>query len=58
MAGRATGKTAKKGIAGMKVLFVSMEVAPFAWTGGMGDVAGSLPKALRELGVDDDVRAT
>jgi starch synthase len=36
----------------VKVLFASVEVAPFAWTGGMGDVAGSLPKALRELGVD------
>ena len=36
----------------MKVLLVSVEVAPFAWAGGMGDVAGSLPKALRELGLD------
>lgn len=36
----------------MKVLFASVEVSPFAWTGGMGDVAGSLPKALRALGVD------
>lgn len=36
----------------MKVFFASVEVAPFAWAGGMGDVAGSLPKALRSLGVD------
>jgi len=36
----------------MKVLFLSVEVAPFAKTGGLGDVAGSLPKALHELGAD------
>jgi starch synthase len=36
----------------MKVLFVSSEVAPFAKTGGLGDVAGSLPKALRRRGID------
>jgi starch synthase len=36
----------------VKVLFASVEVTPFAWAGGMGEVAGSLPKALRELGVD------
>jgi len=35
-----------------KVLFVSSEVAPFAKTGGLGDVAGSLPKALRRRGMD------
>jgi starch synthase len=36
----------------MKVLFVSSEVAPFAKTGGLADVAGALPKALRRRGVD------
>jgi starch synthase len=36
----------------LKVLFVSSEVAPFAKTGGLADVAGSLPKALRAMGVD------
>ena len=36
----------------MKVLFASSEVAPFVKTGGLGDVAGSLPAALREKGVD------
>src|SRR5687768_15439411 len=35
-----------------RVLFLSVEVAPFAKTGGLGDVAGALPKALRESGVD------
>jgi starch synthase len=36
----------------LRVLFVSSEAAPFAKTGGLGDVVGSLPKALRRRGVD------
>ena len=36
----------------MKVLYVSAEVAPFVKTGGLADVAGSLPKSLKEQGVD------
>ncbi|MDR1560239.1 MAG: glycogen synthase GlgA [Clostridiales bacterium] len=36
----------------LKVLFVSTEVSPYAKSGGLGDVAGSLPKALRARGVD------
>ena len=30
----------------LKVLFVSAEVSPYAKTGGLADVAGSLPIAL------------
>ena len=36
----------------LKVLFLSPEVVPFAKTGGLADVAGSLPGALKKLGVD------
>lgn len=36
----------------LKILFVATEVSPFSKTGGLGDVAGSLPKALRQRGVD------
>ena len=36
----------------MKVLFVSPEISPFARTGGLGEVVGSLPFALKRAGID------
>ena len=32
----------------MKVLFAASEAYPFAMSGGLADVAGALPKALRK----------
>ena len=40
-----------------KILFVGSEAVPFAATGGLGDVLGSLPAALkRERGEEIDIR--
>jgi starch synthase len=36
----------------VKVFFVASEALPYAKTGGLGDVTGSLPAALHVLGVD------
>jgi starch synthase len=36
----------------MNILFVSSEVAPFAKSGGLGDVAGALPRQLHAFGHD------
>ena len=40
-----------------KILFVGAEVMPFAATGGLGDVLGSLPAAMKNEYKDDiDIR--
>ncbi|MFZ4632002.1 MAG: glycogen synthase [Patescibacteria group bacterium] len=36
----------------LKIVHISSELAPFSKTGGLGDVARSLPKALKRLGHD------
>lgn len=36
----------------MKVLFIVSECVPFVKSGGLADVAGSLPKELKKLGTD------
>ncbi|MFC4810020.1 glycogen synthase GlgA [Paenibacillus sp. GCM10023250] len=36
----------------MKILFAASEAVPLVKTGGLADVAGALPKALREKGAD------
>jgi starch synthase len=36
----------------LKILYLAAEVVPFAKTGGLADVAGALPKAIRALGHD------
>ncbi|HUR41037.1 MAG TPA: glycogen synthase GlgA [Verrucomicrobiae bacterium] len=54
---RAEAETCVQATAGeparpMRVLFVASEYFPLAKTGGLGDVTGALPRALRGLGVD------
>jgi len=36
----------------MRVAVISAEAVPYSKTGGLGDVAGALPKALKAVGVD------
>ncbi len=39
----------------MKVLYIAAECKPFSKTGGVGDVAGELPIALKKQGVDIEI---
>ncbi len=39
-----------------KILFVGAEAMPFAATGGLGDVMGSLPAAMKAADPDSDIR--
>ena len=36
----------------MRVAVISAEAVPYSKTGGLGDVAGALPKALQRVGID------
>lgn len=36
----------------MRVAVLSAEAVPYSKTGGLGDVAGAMPKALKQIGVD------
>ncbi len=36
----------------MKIVFVAAEVAPYSKTGGLADVAGSLPKEFLKMGYE------
>lgn len=36
----------------LKILIAASEIVPFAKSGGLADVVGALPKALRALGHD------
>ncbi len=40
-----------------KILFVASEAVPFATSGGLGDVIGSLPAAIRRARLSADIRA-
>ena len=47
-----TAKLSSEPAEELKILFLSAEVDPYAKTGGLADVAGSLPKTIRRRGHD------
>ena len=51
-----TGGSAKKSAPGQKILFAVSEVEPFVATGGMGQVAGTLPVMLKSIEEGMEVR--
>lgn len=48
---RITGRGTKGKIPALHIAMASSEISPFAKTGGLGDVLGSLPQALEKIGV-------
>ena len=39
----------------MKVMYIAAECKPFSKVGGVGDVAGELPAAIQNLGVEIEI---
>ena len=53
---KAAEKRNSKNVFKKDILYVSSEVQPFCSTGGLADVCGSLPKRLKALHPECDIR--